>query len=55
MDLNLIKSGELKINAANLSCTCHDSCYLDRQNDIYNAPRSLMVAVGGILVEMKKS
>jgi len=52
---NLIKSGELKINAEDISCTYHDSCYLGRYNDIYDAPRSLIAAAGGTLVEMGKN
>ncbi len=51
----LIKSGRLKINAENLSCTYHDSCYLGRHNDIYEAPRSLIAAAGGSLIEMEKN
>ena len=48
----LISEGRLKINAENLSCTYHDSCYLGRHNDIYEAPRALIKAAGGQLVEM---
>ncbi len=51
----LIQSGRLKIHSENLSCTYHDSCYLGRHNDIYDAPRSLIRAAGGSLVEMKKN
>jgi len=51
----LITSGKLKIKAENLSCTYHDSCYLGRHNDIYDAPRSLITAAGGNLVEMEKN
>jgi len=51
----LIKSGKLKIQAENLSCTYHDSCYLGRHNDIYDAPRALITAAGGNLVEMEKN
>jgi len=51
----LLKSGKLKINAENLSCTYHDSCYLGRHNDIYEAPRALIAAAGGSLVEMEKN
>ena len=51
----LIASGKLKIDAADLSCTYHDSCYLGRHNDIYEAPRKLIAAAGGRLVEMEKN
>ncbi len=51
----LIQSGRLKIHSENLSCTYHDSCYLGRHNDIYDAPRSLIRAAGGSLVEMEKN
>ncbi len=52
---NLISSGQLRINAQNLSCTYHDSCYLGRHNDIYEAPRKLIDLAGGTLVEMDKN
>jgi len=51
----LIASGRLKIDAKELSCTYHDSCYLGRHNDIYDAPRALIAAAGGRLVEMDKN
>jgi len=51
----LIKAGKLTINAENLCCTYHDSCYLGRHNDIYDAPRSLIAAAGGDLIEMEKN
>lgn len=51
----LLTSGKLKINGGNLTCTYHDSCYLGRYNDIYSAPRALINAAGGKIVEMEKS
>jgi len=51
----LIASGRLKIDARELSCTYHDSCYLGRHNDMYDAPRALISAAGGRLVEMDKN
>jgi Fe-S oxidoreductase/nitrate reductase gamma subunit len=51
----LINDGRLKIDAAELSCTYHDSCYLGRHNDIYEAPRRLIAAAGGRLTEMERN
>ena len=51
----LISEGRLRINSENLSCTYHDSCYLGRHNKIYEAPRKLIEAAGGQLVEMEKN
>jgi Fe-S oxidoreductase/nitrate reductase gamma subunit len=51
----LIAEGKLKLAAADLSCTYHDSCYLGRHNDIYEAGRNLIAAAGGQLVEMDKN
>ena len=52
---DLLKTDKLKVNAEELHCTYHDSCYLGRHNDIYNAPRSLIKAAGGQIAEMDKN
>jgi Fe-S oxidoreductase/nitrate reductase gamma subunit len=51
----LIKEGRLTLKSEGLTCTYHDSCYLGRHNDIYDAPRALIKAAGGEIVEMDKS
>jgi Fe-S oxidoreductase/nitrate reductase gamma subunit len=51
----LVRSGKLKVNAKDLSCTYHDSCYLGRHNGIYDAPRALIEAAGGRISEMEKN
>ncbi|HWD64242.1 MAG TPA: (Fe-S)-binding protein [Solirubrobacteraceae bacterium] len=51
----LIADGRLKPNQdASQSITYHDSCYLARHNDVIQAPRDLVQAVG-TPIEMKRS
>ena len=50
----LIENGQLRIKPQIFDCTYHDSCYLGRYNDIYQAPRDLLLAAGAQLTEMEK-
>ena len=50
----LLEQGKLKLTRQPFDCTYHDSCYLGRYNDIYQAPRTLLAAVGANLTEMEK-
>lgn len=50
----LVASRKLPVKAEAFACTYHDSCYLGRHNDIYDAPRKLIRAAGGNIAEMAK-
>lgn len=47
---DLIRDGKLKLRGMDASKTVayHDSCYLGRYNDIYQEPRDILAAIGGI-------
>ncbi len=53
----LISSGRLKLTKPiNKVITYHDSCYLGRANQIYEAPRTILNSIPGLrLIEMKKN
>ena len=55
----LINNGKIKISDTHefkgKRITYHDSCYLGRANDIYEAPRSVLAALDVDLAEMGRS
>jgi Fe-S oxidoreductase/nitrate reductase gamma subunit len=52
----LLDKGQLKLDSPqHFACTYHDSCYLGRYNDVYDAPRRLLSRAGGVLTEMAKN
>ncbi|WP_028527152.1 (Fe-S)-binding protein [Runella limosa] len=55
----LINAGKIKLEGGGTfkgkKITFHDSCYLGRTNDIYEAPRAVIEALDADLVEMKRA
>ncbi len=54
----LIDQGKIKLKEGGTykgkKISYHDSCYLGRSNDIYEAPRKVLEALEGELIEMKR-
>ncbi len=51
----LVEEGKLRFKTDAFDCTYHDSCYIGRYNDLYQAPRALLAAAGGTIREMERN
>jgi Fe-S oxidoreductase len=53
----LVRDGRLvPKHAVNETITFHDSCYLGRYNDVYDAPREILKSIPGVkLIEMERN
>ena len=53
---DLIKAGKLHVKEFKAKVTYHDSCFLGRYNNEYDAPREILTAIPGIeLIEMERN
>ena len=53
--VDLLRSSTLQPAPLNMRATYHDPCYLGRYNDVTEAPRELLRAIGCDLVEMPRN
>jgi len=53
---DLIGKGKLKLKRRSLNLTYHDPCFLGRYNRVYDTPRQILSAIGGVkLKEMTRN
>jgi Fe-S oxidoreductase/nitrate reductase gamma subunit len=56
--IDLIREGKIKLGSVDVNkvVAYHDSCYLGRYNDIYQQPRDILKAIGGLTkIELARS
>ncbi|MBK9399520.1 MAG: (Fe-S)-binding protein [Bacteroidetes bacterium] len=54
----LLDTGKIKVEGGTFKgkkITFHDPCYLGRANDVYEAPRRVIMRLDSLMVEMKRS
>jgi Fe-S oxidoreductase len=51
----LMEEGKIKLRNEGFEATFHDSCYLGRNNGVYDEPRTLTQLAGGKITEMKEN
>ncbi len=55
---DLLDTGKIKVEGGTFKgkkITFHDPCYLGRANDVYKAPRRVIMRLDSLMVEMKRS